>query len=71
MGRRACLRLDAPCVGRDCPPWAHPLAGTPTLVSGSFPHFPSPWLALFPSLPGSLPTEPPTNARTDRLSGTS
>lgn len=66
MGGRACLCLEAPWVGRDCPPWAHPLAGTPTLVSGSLPHSPSPWLALSPTLPGSLPSEPPTGTHTDR-----
>lgn len=65
MGRRARLCLEAPWVGRDCPPWAHPLAGAPTLVSGSLPHSPSPWLALSPTLSGSLPTEPPTSTRTD------
>lgn len=65
MGRRACLCLEAPWVGRDCPPWGHPPAGAPTLVSGSLPHSPSPWLALSPTLSGSLPTEPPTSTRTD------
>ena len=52
------------------PPMGAPLAGTPNLVSGSLPHSPSPWLALSPTLPGSLPTKPPTTpAQTD--SGTS
>lgn len=52
--------------GRDCPPWAHPLAGTPTLVSGSLPHFPSPWLASSPLCQGPCPLSlPPMPAQTD------
>lgn len=62
MGRRACLCLEAPWVGRDCLPWAHHslalltwcLAHSPTLP---LPGWPSPPLCQGPC-PLSLPQRP-------------